>query len=310
MKVSIVGTGHVGATLAYVCVLDGLADQLVLINRNRQTADGHALDLQHTASLVRHPIQVRSGDLLASANSDVVVVTLSVPMDREHPDRRDLAEGNAAVIRDWLPPLAKASPDAVFLIVTNPVDVMTWATLQVTDLAPEQVCGIGTLVDSARFRTLMSEELGIHPDDIRAYVLGEHGQSQVAAISVASVGGEHFDASLQRAQEFAERTIESGIDIFRLKGHTNFAVAKATAMVIEAIQHNQLRTMPLSVLVDGFCGVDDVCLSVPVVIGRRGISRRLHPPLTSAEQAAFQNSARQIREKNQQILPILKNTAD
>jgi len=305
MKVTIVGTGHVGSALAYVCVLEGLADQLVLLNRNRQTADGHALDLQHTASLVRHPVRVRSGDVLASSSSDVVVVTLSVPMDRDNPDRRALAAGNAALIRDWLPPLAKASPDAVFLIVTNPVDVMTWATLQVTDLPPERVCGIGTLVDSARFRAMMSDELGIHPDDIRAYILGEHGQSQVAAISVASVGGEQIDASLQRARQFADMTVESGLDIFRLKGHTNFAVAKATALVIEAIQHNHHHTMPLSVLLDGYCGINDVCLSVPVVMGKSGVNRWLHPRLTPEEVAAFQRSAAQVRENNQQISRIL-----
>ncbi|MEZ6132804.1 MAG: lactate/malate dehydrogenase family protein [Planctomycetaceae bacterium] len=306
MKVTIVGTGHVGSTLAYVCVLDGLADQLVLINRNRQTADGHALDLQHTASLVRHPVQVRSGDVLMSANSDVVVVTFSVPMDRDRPDRRALALGNAELIRDWLPALAKASPQAVFLIVTNPVDVMTWATLQVTGLPADRVCGIGTLVDSARFRALMSAELKIHPDDIRAYILGEHGQSQVAAISVAWVGGEPIDESLQQARQFAAMTVESGLDIFRLKGHTNFAVAKATALVIEAIQHDHHHTMPLSVLLDGYCGIDDVCLSVPVVIGKTGVSRRLHPHLTPDEVAAFQQSAAQVRENNQQISQILR----
>ena len=309
MKVTILGTGHVGSALAYVCVLDGLADELVLINRDRRKADGHAMDLQHTSALVRHPIQVLSGDVSASANSDVVVVTISVPMNRNAPDRREMASGNAALIRDWLPQLAESSPDAVFLIVTNPVDSMTWATLQVTDLPVERVCGIGTLVDSARFRAMMSDELGIHAEDIRAYILGEHGQSQVAAISVAWVGGESIDKSLQRAQEFAKKTVDSGLEIFRLKGYTNFAVAKATALVIEAIQHNQHHTMPLSVLLDGYCGIDDVCLSIPVVVGRGGISRWMHPRLTMDEMAAFQRSADQLRINNQRILPILHETS-
>lgn len=305
MKVTIVGTGQVGATLAYVTVLEGLADQLVLINRDKNKAAGHALDLQHTASLVRHPIHVTSGDVLNSANSDVVVFTASGPMDAQEPDRRALASGNAALIRDWMPALANASPEAVFLIVTNPVDVMTWATLQVTGLSQDRVCGIGTIVDSARFRAMMSEELEIHPDDIRAYILGEHGRSQVAAISVAWVGGESIDDSLQKAQEFARITTESGIDVFRLKGYTNFAVAKATAMVIEAIQHNQKHTLPLSVHLQGYCGIDDVCLSVPVVIGRHGVTRRLHPRLTNSEETTFLASAAAVRENIRQILPIL-----
>ena len=305
MKVTIVGTGHVGATLGYVIVLEGLAENLVLVNRNRSIAEGHAMDLRHTSSMVRHPVHVSSGGIEESANSHVVVFTISAPMLQENPDRRALATENAELIRDWMPALAKASPDAVFLIVTNPVDVMTWATLKVTNLPPSRVCGIGTLVDSARFRTMMSEELGIHADDIRAYILGEHGASQVAAISVASVGGEPIDDSLERARQFAQETTESGLDIFRLKGYTNFAVAKATAVVIEAIQHDQHHTMPLSVMLDGYCGIEDVCLSVPVVVGRHGVTRRLKPRLTDDELQAFRKSAEEVSENNRQILPIL-----
>lgn len=305
MKVTIVGTGHVGATLAYSVVLQGLAERLVLINRDQRKADGNALDLRHTASMVRHPIKVRSGDISESENSDVVVFTISVPMDKECPDRRSMAEGNAELIRQWMPELAKASPNAVFLIVTNPVDVMTWATLQVTDLSPNRVCGIGTIVDSARFRAMMSQELGIHAEDIRSYILGEHGASQVAAISLASVGGEPIDSSLETAHRFAQETTEAGLEIFRLKGYTNFAVATATGLVLEAIQHDQHHTMPLSVTLDGFCEIDDVCLSIPVVIGREGVTRRLSPKLTPEEKLAFAKSAEMVRRCNQQILPIL-----
>ena len=113
---------------------------------------------------------------------------------------------------------------------------------------------------------------------------------------------------LDKAQEFARRTTDSGIDVFRLKGFTNFAVAKATAMVIEAIQHDQKHTIPLSVMLQGYCGIDDVCLSIPVVIGRNGISRRLHPQLAAAEEAAFRASAEAVRQNNQQILPILNES--
>lgn len=305
MKVTIVGTGHVGATLAYAVVLQGLADRLVLINRDQRKADGNALDLQHTASMVRHPIKIVSGDIKASENSDVVVFTISTPMDKDVPDRRSMSDSNAELIRTWMPSLAKASPDAIFLVITNPVDVMTWATLQVTDLSPNRVCGIGTIVDSARFRAMMSEELGIHAEDIRSYILGEHGASQVAAISLASVGGEPIDSSLEKAHRFAQETTEAGLEIFRLKGYTNFAVATATGLVLEAIQHDQHHTMPLSVTLDGYCDIDDVCLSVPVVIGRQGVTRRFQPKLTAEEKRAFQKSAEMVRQCNQQILPIL-----
>ncbi|MCR9199157.1 MAG: hypothetical protein NXI04_10960 [Planctomycetaceae bacterium] len=305
MKVTIVGTGHVGSTLAYVSVLRGLAEKLVLVNRDDRKARGHALDLRHTAAMMPSPTQITTGGVDASAESDVVVFTISCPMPKDRPDRRVMAEENAVLIREWLPALSRVSPNAVFLIVTNPVDVMTWATLQVTDLPPERVCGIGTLVDSARFRAMMSDEIGIHADDIRAYILGEHGASQVAAISLASVGGEPIDTSLEKAHQFAQETTEAGIDIFRLKGYTNFGIATSTALVIEAIKHDKHHTMPLSVELDGFCGIADVCLSIPVVIGRNGVTRRLKPRLTDEEQKAFTQSAEAIRAINQQILPIL-----
>lgn len=305
MKVTIVGTGHVGATLAYACVLRGIADKLVLVNRDDRKARGHALDLRHTAAMMPSPTQITTGGIDASADSDVVVFTISCPMPKDRPDRRTMASENAVLIREWMPKLAKASPDAVFLIVTNPVDVMTWAVLQVTDLPSERVCGIGTLVDSARFRAMMSDEIGIHADDIRAYILGEHGASQVAAISLAMVGGEPIDTSLEKAHQFAQETTEAGIDIFRLKGYTNYGIATSTALVIEAIRYDKHHTMPLSVELAGFCDITDVCLSIPVVIGRNGVTRRLKPRLTEEERAAFTKSADAISALNQQILPIL-----
>ncbi len=306
MKVTIVGTGFVGASLAYVLVLDGLADELVLINRSAEKSRGHQIDLQHTSSFTRDPVNVISGEVSDSKDSDVVVFTASVPMNPNMSDRQVLSEGNARLIRELMPKLAEASPNAVFLMVTNPIDVMTWATLQVTDLPPERVCGIGTLVDSARFRALLSEELAIHPGDIRAYILGEHGASQVAAISVANVGGEPIDASLEVARRFAKETTDAGFEILKLKGHTNFAVAKATAVVIEAILHDQHRTFPLSVLLNGYCGIEDVCLSIPVVMGRAGVSRYLFPKLAHEEEVALRKSAETVRQTNQRILPILQ----
>lgn len=309
MKVTIVGTGFVGASLAYVLVLEGLADELVLVNRSADKARGHQIDLQHTASFVRDPVNVISGDIADSKDSDVVVFTASVPMNPNISDRQVLSDGNACLIRDLMPSLAEASPNAVFLMVSNPIDVMTWATLQVTDLPPERVCGIGTLVDSARYRTLLSEELKIHPGDIRAYILGEHGASQVAAISVASVGGEQIDASLEVARRCAEETTDAGFEILRLKGHTNFAVAKATAVVIESILHDQHRTFPLSILLNGYCGIEDVCLSIPVVVGRSGVSRYMYPKLAEEEKIALRKSAEKVCQTNHRILPILQGKA-
>lgn len=308
MKVTVVGTGNVGSALAYAIVLEGLTDELVLLNRTERVAQGHAMDLQHAASFVKHSVNVTGGGIDESRDSDVVVMTLSVPLEEGSPDRRALAQGNAVIMAEWMPKLVEASPDAIFLMVTNPVDPMTWAALQLTDLSPNKVCGIGTIVDSARFRAMMSKRLDIHADDIRAYILGEHGQSQVAAINMASVGGELIDESLETAHQLAQSTVDSGFDILRLKGYTNFAVAKATAVVIEAIGHNLHSTVPLSVMLDGYCGVDDVCLSIPVVVGREGVTRRMHPRLADSEFEAFRQSAAEVRQVCEQIRPFLKRS--
>ena len=305
MKITVVGIGNVGAAVAYTIVLEGLADQLVLINRTQQLAEGHALDLQHAASFVKHGVDISGGEVADSSDSDVVVMAMSVPLAGGVPNRRLLAEGNAKIFAEWMPKLAAASPQAIFLIVTNPVDAMTWAALKLTDLSWNQVCGIGTIVDSARFRTMLSKRLNIHADDIRAYILGEHGQSQVAAIHRVSVGGECINQSLEAAHQLAQSTVNSGADILRLKGHTNFAVAKATTVVIEAVRSNLHATMPLSVMLDGYCGIDDVCLSIPVVVGSRGVSRQMHPDLVDSEFAAFRKSAAEVREVCEQIRPFL-----
>lgn len=307
MKISIVGVGKVGATLAHTIVLEGLADRLVLVNRNHQRAVGHALDLQHAASLVETPVRVVAGSEEDTADSDVVVCCLSAPMPAGQTERLALAEPNVLLYRPLIPRLSALSPRAVFVVISNPVDVMTWATLKLSGLPPAQVCGVGTLVDSARYRSRLSLEFGVHADDIRAYVIGEHGSSQVAAIQATSIGGERIDSSRDRFRELAEATVECGQEVLRAKGYTNFSVATAAARVLHSIREDDQRTMPLSVLLDGFCGIDDVCLSLPVVMGRQGVSRILRPALSAEETAAFKTSAERVRAVNAAIAPLLSD---
>jgi L-lactate dehydrogenase len=301
VKISIVGVGRVGPTLAHTIVMGGLADSLVLVSRDRNRATGHALDLQHAASLVDKPVIVKSGDVSATDDSQVIAVCASARLADDQTDRMLLADKNAVIYRSLIPQLAAISPNAVFLVISNPVDVMTWATLRLSGLSVSQVCGVGTLVDSARFRCRASSELGVHTDDIRAYVIGEHGSSQVAAMHAASIGGEQLDRSRQRIRELAIETVESGTEVLRAKGYTDFAVATAAAKVIRSIQLDDRRTMPLSVMLDGFCGVDDVCMSVPVVVGRHGVTQVLRPLLSEDEIAAFRESAARIRSVNAAI---------
>lgn len=294
MRVSIVGTGRVGATIALALVVKNLVDELVLANRTVARAQGEAKDLVHASAFTERTISVRAGWLDATKDSDVVVITASAPIAGPVQSRIDLGSANAQLFDSLIPELATRSPEAVLLIVTNPVDAMTHRALRVSGFPSHRVMGTGTLIDSARYRSLLSAEVGVHPDDIRAYILGEHGDTQFAANSLAWLGGERLsdDATHQRIFEAALRT---GYDVFRSKGYTSHAIALAVALVIESIARDSRRTMPLSVLLDDFWGEPDVCLSVPVVVGRSGVVKQLHPRLSEQEQRAFQASAAAVR---------------
>lgn len=298
MKLSIIGTGHVGAAIAYATVIKGLCQDLVLVNRTRRKAEGEAADLQHAAAFGSRAMRVSAGELADTRLSDVVVLTASAPRDaaiQGHAARSAQAAENCRLVRETIPRLVEMSPEAVFLIVTNPVDVMTYIAWQCSGLPSERVIGTGTLIDSARFRAYLSQHMHIHPDDIRAYVLGEHGDTQFPALSVAATGGERFDTDPAIAQLF-ERTVASAHEVYAIKGYTNYAIGMASAMIIESILMDSHRTLPVSTLIQGFHGVQDVCLSIPAVIGRRGVERRLFPHFSETEAAAFKACAESVRK--------------
>ncbi len=294
MKVSIVGTGHVGATVAFSLVVKGLCDEVVLVNRTHRKAVGEAADLQHAAAFVNRAMSITAGNIDATAGSDVVIFSVSAPVDAKWRDRSLLAPANAELLREWIKPLVDLSPNCVLIMVTNPVDAMTYLAWQLSELPPERVIGTGTLIDSARFRSYLSQHLQIHPDDIRAYVLGEHGATQFPALSVAATGGARIDDDSAIPELFA-RTVSSAHEIFAIKGYTNYAIALATSMVVESVLHDNHRTLPVSVLQQGYEDQYDVCLSVPAVIGRTGVVRQLHPQLSPQESRFFRQCGDAVR---------------
>lgn len=302
MKVSIIGTGKVGSTLAYTLIIRGLADELVLVDRRAEVAEGEALDLLHAEAFTGHPVLVRAGQAAETDGSDLLVLACSVPWQAHYTSRMDLAEENARMFSQLVPPLVERSPAACLLVITNPVDVMTYHALQISGLPPSRVFGTGTLIDSARFRAMLSAEVGIHPDDLRAYILGEHGETQFPVLSLAQAGGESLEQN-EAARRLARRLARTGFEVVERKGYTNFAVSMAAALVVEAVAWDTRRTMPLSVLVDGYLGISGVCLSMPVVVGRQGITRVLHPRFGADEAAAFRRSAEVVAEAIRRSLP-------
>lgn len=296
MKASIIGLGKVGSTLAFALTMKNVLRELVLVGRDQKVLQGEALDLDHAQSFVPSPAKIRAGEMDAAEGSDIIAVCASVPTPSGMDDRALLGPANARLFDSMIPTLAEGSPNAIFLIVSNPVDVLTYHTLKLTGLPASRVLGTGTLIDSVRYRRMLSEELGIHGDDLRAYILGEHGESQFAAMSCASAGAEPIEDTPHRRQLFAE-SAAAGITIFRHKGYTNYGIALAAATIIEAIVQDEKHTLPVSTLIEGYCDVRDVCLSLPAVIGNKGIERVLFPKLNDAETAAFRKSADRVREQ-------------
>jgi len=294
MKISIIGAGRVGVAVASQILTKGIASELVLVARDLTRAQGEAIDLAHAQALHPVPARVRAGGVEESAGSDLLVICASAGLEPGEVSRLTLGPRNTRLLEELLPPLCGASPDALLLIVSNPVDVLTWQALRISGWPPSRVFGTGTLLDSARFRRALSDELKIHPDDLRAYILGEHGESQFPAMSMAMAGAEPIDDTPSRRELFRECAVV-GITIFLMKGHTNHGIAAATAVIAECIARDERRTMPLSVRVDGFCGVSDVCLSLPVVVGAGGVERVLQPALSGVEREAFRHSAGIVR---------------
>ena len=299
MKISVVGIGKVGSTLAFTLSQRDCVHEMVLVGRSREDTLGDALDIAHAQSFIEVPTRVIAGTLADTENSDILVMCASIPTPPQMADRALLGPGNVRLMRELLPPLVEHSPRAVVVMVSNPVDALTYYAIEITGFPAERVIGAGTLIDSARLRHELSLEVGIHSSDLRAYILGEHGGSQYAAMSCATAGGEAIDATPER-RALIKRVVRAGLEIFNYKGHTNYGIALAATAIVEAIALDTKHTMPVSVAVDGFLGVTDVCLSLPAVIGRGGVERILHPRLNEAETEAFRASAVAVRRQIEQ----------
>ena len=295
MKIAILGVGRVGTATAFALVMQQLGHEIVLIGRDLRKAEGEAADLQDAAGL-HSRASVRAAlidDAGALEGVDVAIVTNSAGFGGA--SRLDELAANAPMFRELIPKVVARSPGVILVIVSNPVDAMTYLAIQYGGLPASRVIGTGTLIDTMRFRAALAAEWRMNPLDVRAYILGEHGDSQFAALSVASAGGVKFDADDAFVIRAAEAARTAGRDLVDRKGYTNFAVASSTATIVEAICDDSRAVLPVSTRIDGYLGVRDVCLSVPCVVGREGILRMLPVDLDDAEAEAFRNSARVLR---------------
>ncbi|HZF68652.1 MAG TPA: L-lactate dehydrogenase [Gemmatirosa sp.] len=307
MKIGLVGAGHVGSSAAYAMVLRGSATEVVLADLNADLAVAHAEDVLH-ATPFASPVRVSAGDVAALEGAGIVVLTAGVGQ-KPGETRLDLLARNADVFRKLVPDVLRAAPEALLVVATNPVDVMTQVTARVAQevagLAPERVVGSGTLLDTARFRALLGEQLGVSSHSVHAYVLGEHGDSEVLAWSSARVGGVPLSTFADDPACAVTDTVRARIDeavrhaayrIIAGKGATYHGIGAGLARLVEMVRDDERALATVSILTAEVEGVRDVALSLPRVIGAGGVSRTLAPELDAAEHAALRRSAEILKE--------------
>jgi L-lactate dehydrogenase len=302
-KIAIIGVGAVGATSAYALMISGLASEIVLIDVNEQKAEGEAMDLAHGATFVR-PVTVRSGTYADCAEAQIVVVTAGAAQ-KPGETRLDLVRKNVGIFQNMIPQVAAAAPDAVLLVVANPVDILTYATLKISSFPPGRVIGSGTVLDTARLRSLIGQRLGIDARSVHGYVIGEHGDSEVIVWSRATVAGlplgdfcaqrgANCDAEIQ--EDISLQVRRAAYEIINRKGATFFAIGLAVRQLVEAILRDHHTVYTTSTLMTGQLGVSDICLSLPSMVDRGGVEGVLIPRLDDEETAAFKRSAEVLHE--------------
>ncbi|HET7746319.1 MAG TPA: L-lactate dehydrogenase [Vicinamibacteria bacterium] len=303
-KVAIVGTGMVGATFAYALLQRGLASEIVLVDREKERAEGEAMDLSHGLAFVP-PVRVRAGDWADIRGSAVVALTAGASQ-KPGQTRLDLLQANAAVCRELVPRIVEAEPAATIVIATNPVDILTHLAAEVSGLPWGRVIGSGTTLDSARFRYLLGSHFGVDPRSVHAYVIGEHGDTAVPVWSTAAVGGVPLDA-LPRPEgrpwddatrrRLFEETRTAAYEIIRRKRATCYAIGLALLAVVETVLRDQRTILTVSLPVRGAHGIRDIALSLPAIVGRGGATEVLPLPLSPDEEAALVHSARALRAR-------------
>lgn len=301
-RIGVVGVGNVGATFAYSLVLSGTVSEIVLIDANAKRVEGEAMDLNHSVPFTR-PTRIRAGAYEDLAGVAVTVITAGAAQ-RPGEGRLELAKRNAAIFRQIVPRVAEHNPDGVILVATNPVDLLTYETWKISGLPPARVFGSGTILDTARFRYLLSEHFRVDPRSVHAFIVGEHGDSEVPVWSLANIAGMHlrdFSAAIGIPYDQGDMdriftlTRDAAYEIIERKGATYYAVAAGLLRIVEAILRDQRTVLSVSSLVTDYYGVDDVCLSLPAVISRSGIEGVLRLELDRTEAHGFRHSADILR---------------
>ena len=299
-KVTVVGAGNVGATAANVIAVRGIADEVVMIDIKEGVSEGKAMDMMQTANLLDMNTCIKgvTNDYAATANSDVVVITSGMT-------REELIGVNAGIVKQVTESVLKASPNAVIVCVSNPMDTMTYLIHRISGLPKNRIIGMGGALDSSRFKYYLSQALGANPNEVEGFVIGGHGDTTMIPMKrFAAWRGVPVTKyiSAEQLDKVAADTMVGGATLTKLLGTSAwYAPGAAAAEVVEAVLHDQKAMIPCSALLEGEYGHKDLCIGVPCILGRNGIEKIVELELTAEEQAAFDKSAAAVHKTNEAL---------
>lgn len=297
-KIGIVGCGYVGATIAYTLMCSGLMSEVVLIDICRDKARSEEMDLNHCLPFLS-PMQIYAGDYSDLSDAAIVIVAAGANQ-KEGETRIDLVHRNTEITKSIVGSIAEVNRECILLMVSNPVDILTYVALRVSGFPPARVIGSGTVLDTARLKFLVGERLGVDSRNVHTFIIGEHGDSELAVWSSANVSGldlsDYFPickscGSYEDLYGIYDHVKNSAYEIIKGKGATYYAIAQATLRIVTSIVKDQNSILPVSTLVDGHYGLEDLCISVPAVVGESGISHVLDIPLSGDERERLARSA-------------------
>ncbi|MEY4479886.1 MAG: hypothetical protein RLZZ267_564 [Bacillota bacterium] len=294
-KIVIVGAGMVGSTTAFTLLLRGRATELVLIDYNKEKAFGDALDMNHAMPFIGKTT-VRAGDYEDCAGADIIIIAAGAAQ-KPGETRLDLLKKNVGIFEGIVDNIVKYTKDAILLVATNPVDIMSYFTWKRSGYPMNRVVGSGTLLDTARLRYLISEQKNMDPRSVHAHIVGEHGDSELALWSLTNLAGMHLEFTEEEQHQLHEDTKNAAYGIIKAKGSTYYAIALALDRIVTAILRDEGAILNVSTLLEDFHGNNDVYLGVPCIVDRTGVREVIKVPMNDDEKQRFSASAKKMREQ-------------
>ncbi|WP_044337891.1 L-lactate dehydrogenase [Rossellomorea aquimaris] len=300
-KVALIGTGFVGSSYAFALLNQGIAHELVMIDLNKEKADGDARDLNHGLAFAS-PMKISAGDYSDCKDADLVVITAGANQQPGE-TRLDLVEKNVKIFKNIVDSVMDSGFNGIFLVATNPVDILTYATWKFSGLPKERVIGSGTILDTARLRYLVGEHFDIDTRNIHAYIMGEHGDTEFPVWSHTTVGASHLSELIDLHRDDVQKQLDdifinvrdAAYHIIERKGATYYGIAMGLARITKAVFNNENSILTVSALLEGEYQQDDIYIGVPAIINREGIRKVVELPLNDKEKAQFAHSAETLK---------------